>query len=93
MSALEPYSSDDVKRKKRKNEQQINELQIANTAYELVKHAIHLVEGGKYFDEGIEILRQAIGLYSQINRADEIKAINEKISEVYLLKEQAFREM
>ncbi|MHA2036671.1 MAG: hypothetical protein ACW98X_09580 [Promethearchaeota archaeon] len=67
------------------------EEEVATEAYELVEHAIQLVET-KYFDDGIEVLRQAIGLYSQINRADEIKAINEKISEVYLLKEQAFRE-
>ncbi|MHA2282026.1 MAG: hypothetical protein ACXAC5_14380 [Promethearchaeota archaeon] len=67
------------------------EEDVATEAYELVEHAIHLVET-KYFDDSIEVLRQAIGLYSQINRADEIKAINEKISEVYLLKEQAFRE-
>jgi len=67
------------------------EEEVATEAYELVEHAIHLVDT-KYFDDGIEILRQAIGLYSQINRDDEIKAINEKISEVYLLKEQAFRE-
>jgi len=67
------------------------EEEVATEAYELVEHAIHLVDT-KYFDDGIEVLRQAIGLYSQINRDDEIKAINEKISEVYILKEQAFRE-
>ena len=67
------------------------EEEVAAEAYELVEHALHLVDT-KYFDDGVEILRQAIGLYSQINRDDEIKAINEKISEVYLLKEQAFRE-
>ncbi len=67
------------------------EEEVATEAYELVEHAINLIET-KYFDDGIEVLRQAIGLYSQINRRDEIKAINEKISEVYLLKEQVFRE-
>ena len=67
------------------------EEEVATEAYELVEHALHLVET-KYFEDSIEILRQAIGLYSQINRPDEIRAINEKISEVYLLKEQAFRE-
>ncbi|MHA1991998.1 MAG: hypothetical protein ACW98A_13590 [Candidatus Hodarchaeales archaeon] len=67
------------------------EEEVATEAYELVEHAIQLVNT-KYFDDGIEILRQAIGLYTQINRDDEIKAINEKISEVYILKEQAFRE-
>ena len=67
------------------------EEEVASEAYELVEHAIHLTET-KYFDDSIEILRQAIGLYSQINRVDEIKAINEKISEIYLLKEELFRE-
>ncbi|MFW9874182.1 MAG: hypothetical protein ACFFG0_13835, partial [Candidatus Thorarchaeota archaeon] len=67
------------------------EEDIASEAYELVEHAINLI-GSKYYEDGIEILRQAVGLYTQINREEEIKAINEKISEVYLLKEQAFRE-
>jgi len=67
------------------------EEDIASEAYELVEHAINLI-GSKYYDDGIEVLRQAIGLYTQINREEEIKAINEKISEVYLLKEQVFRE-
>ncbi|TKJ23660.1 MAG: hypothetical protein CEE43_03080 [Promethearchaeota archaeon Loki_b32] len=68
------------------------EEEIATEAYELVEHALNLITS-HYYDDGIEILRQAIGLYTQINREDEIKAINEKISEVYILKEQAFREV
>ena len=68
------------------------EEEIATEAYELVEHAIHLIES-QYYDDSVEILRQAIGLYTQINRAEEIKAINEKISEVYILKEEAFREI
>ncbi|MFX1481291.1 MAG: hypothetical protein ACFFCI_24690, partial [Promethearchaeota archaeon] len=67
------------------------EEEIASEAYELVEHGINLIES-KFFDDGIEVLRQAIGVYTQINRADEIKAINEKISEVFLLKEKEFRE-
>ncbi|MFW9865049.1 MAG: hypothetical protein ACFFEN_03050 [Candidatus Thorarchaeota archaeon] len=67
------------------------EEEIASEAYELVEHGINLIES-KFFDDGIEVLRQAIGVYAQINRADEIKAINEKISEVFLLKEKEFRE-
>ena len=67
------------------------EEDIASEAYELVEHAINLIDS-KYYDDGIEVLRQAIGLYTQINREEEIKAINEKISEVFLLKEQVFRE-
>lgn len=68
------------------------EEEIANEAYELVEHAINLIES-KYYDDSIEVLRQAIGLYTQINREEEIKAINEKISEVYFQKENTFREM
>ena len=68
------------------------EEEIANEAYELVEHAINLIES-HYYDDSIEILRQAIGLYTQINREEEIKAINDKISEIYVLKEKAFREI
>ncbi len=68
------------------------EEDIASEAYELVEHALNLITS-QYYDDGIEILRQAIGLYTQINREEEIKAINDKISEVYLLKEKAFREV
>jgi len=68
------------------------EEEIANEAYELVEYAINLIES-QFYDDSIEILRQAIGLYTQINRGDEIKAINDKISEVYLLKEKVFREV
>ncbi|MFX1311913.1 MAG: hypothetical protein ACFFHD_04750, partial [Promethearchaeota archaeon] len=67
------------------------EEEIASEAYELVEHAMGLIET-KYYDDAIEVLRQAIGVYSQINREDEIKAINDKISEIYLLKEQVFRD-
>ena len=67
------------------------EDEIANEAYELVEHAINLIQT-QFYDDSIEILRQAIGLYTQINRTEEIEAINDKISEVYILKEQAFRE-
>ncbi|MFX0104894.1 MAG: hypothetical protein ACFE75_05345, partial [Candidatus Hodarchaeota archaeon] len=68
------------------------EEEIASEAYELVEHAVNLIEK-KFYDDVIEILRQAIGLYTQINREAEIKAINEKISEIYILKEKAFREV
>ncbi|MFX1379290.1 MAG: hypothetical protein ACFFA4_09360 [Promethearchaeota archaeon] len=68
------------------------EEEIATEAYELVEHAINLIRT-QYYDDSIEILRQAIGLYTQINRTEEIEAINNKISEVYILKEEAFREI
>ncbi|MEE9376630.1 MAG: hypothetical protein V3V33_01165, partial [Candidatus Lokiarchaeia archaeon] len=67
------------------------EEDIASEAYELVEHALNLINS-HYYDDGIEILRQAIGLYTQINREDEINAINDKISEIYILKEKTFRE-
>ncbi|MFW9998632.1 MAG: hypothetical protein ACFE88_00815 [Candidatus Hermodarchaeota archaeon] len=68
------------------------EEEIATEAYELVEHAMNLI-ASQYFDDGIEILRQAIGLYAQINREEEIEAINDKISELYILKEKSFREI
>ncbi len=68
------------------------EDELASEAYELVEHALNLV-ASKYYDDGIETLRQAIGLYSQINREEEVKAINEKISEIYILKEREFRDI
>jgi len=67
-----------------------DEEEIASEGYELVEHAISLINS-RYFDDAVEVLRQAIGLYAQINRNTEIEAINQKISEIYLLKEQEFR--
>ncbi len=66
------------------------EEEIAFEGYELVEHAISLINS-RYFDDAVEVLRQAIGVYSQINRDTEIEAINQKISEIYLIKEQEFR--
>ncbi len=68
------------------------EEEIASDAYDLIEHAINLIDS-QFYDDSIEIMRQAIGLYAQINREEEIKAVNEKISEVYLLKEKTFREV
>ncbi len=67
------------------------EEEIASEAIELVTHALSLIEAC-FYDDSIEILRQAIGLYDQINKIAEVNALNEKISEIYLLKEQSFRE-
>ena len=67
------------------------EEEIAAEAIELVTHALSLIDA-RFFDDSIEILRQAIGLYSQINKIAEVDALNKKISEIYLLKEQSFRE-
>ena len=67
------------------------EEEIASEAIELVQHALSLIELG-FYDDGIEILRQAIGLYGQINKLAEIDALNKKIEVTYLLKEKNFRE-
>lgn len=47
----------------------MNDMQeeIMTESYELVKHALSLLET-YYFDDAIEIMRQAIGLYEQVNR-------------------------
>ncbi|MFW9950651.1 MAG: hypothetical protein ACFFKA_11085, partial [Candidatus Thorarchaeota archaeon] len=68
------------------------EEEIASEAYELVAHALSLVED-KYYDDAIEVLRQAIGLYVQINKDPEVNALYNKISEIYILKEQNFQEI
>ncbi len=67
------------------------EEEIASEAIELVTHALSLIEA-RFYDDSIEIFRQAIGLYDQINKIAEVDALNNKISEIYLLKEQSFRE-
>ncbi len=66
------------------------EKEIASEALELVKHALSLVES-QFYDDSIEIFRQAIGLYSQINREAEVEAIKGKISEIYILREENFK--
>ena len=67
------------------------EEEITTEAYELVKHALSLLET-YYFEDAIEIIRQAIGLYEQVNHKQEVDALYTKISEIHLLKEQRFRE-
>ncbi|MFX1498997.1 MAG: hypothetical protein ACFFBH_15885, partial [Promethearchaeota archaeon] len=68
------------------------EKEVSSEAYDLVAHALSLIDG-YYYDDAIEILRQAIGLYSQINRVAEVEALNRKISETYMSKEKYFREL
>ncbi|MHA1670250.1 MAG: hypothetical protein ACTSV5_06675, partial [Promethearchaeota archaeon] len=71
----------------------MNDMQeeIMTEAYELVKHALSLLET-YYYDDAIEIIRQAIGLYEQVNRKQEVEALHAKIYEIQLLKEKHFRE-
>ena len=59
------------------------EEDIINEALEIVERALSLVDS-KQYEEGIKFLRQAIGLYSQIGRKNELKALRSKISEIYL---------
>jgi hypothetical protein len=66
------------------------EKEMESEALELVKHALSLLDS-HFYDDSIEILRQAIGLYNQINRALEVNALKEKIEEVYILREENFK--
>ena len=68
------------------------EEEIASEAYSIVEHALSLIQSG-FFDDAIEVLRQAIGLYQQINREAEIDALKAKIADIYVMKEQAFKEI
>ncbi len=68
------------------------EEDIINEALEIVERALSLVDS-KQYEEGIKFLRQAIGLYSQIGRKNELKALRSKIAEIYLLKEQSIEEI
>ncbi|MFW9781671.1 MAG: hypothetical protein ACFFFB_05240, partial [Candidatus Heimdallarchaeota archaeon] len=68
------------------------EEEVSSEAYELVAHALSLIKD-HYYDDAIEILRQAIGLYSQINKVAEIEALNKKITDIYLEKELYFRKI
>ncbi|MFX1258017.1 MAG: hypothetical protein ACFFAN_09165, partial [Promethearchaeota archaeon] len=65
------------------------EDEITIEALELVEHALSLVDA-HYYDDAIEILRQAAALYDQIDKNVEREAVKQKISEIYVLKEQVF---
>ncbi|MFX0188692.1 MAG: hypothetical protein ACFE8A_13260, partial [Candidatus Hodarchaeota archaeon] len=67
------------------------EDEVINEALDLVEEALSLVDSRQY-NEGIHYLRQALGLYRQIGRTNEISAIRHKISEIYILKEQQIEE-
>jgi uncharacterized protein YozE (UPF0346 family) len=66
------------------------EEEIAFEALSIVEHALSLIQSG-FFDDAIEIMRQAIGLYEQIDREAEINALKNKIADIYIMKEQAFK--
>ncbi|MBD3197124.1 MAG: hypothetical protein GF317_18865, partial [Candidatus Lokiarchaeota archaeon] len=61
------------------------EEEIASEAYDLVAHALNLVNSG-YYDDAIELFYQAIGLYTQINKNEEVNALKEKLEEIKELK-------
>ncbi len=67
------------------------EDEVINEALDLVEEALSLVDSRQY-NGGIHCLRQALGLYRQIGRTNEINAIRHKISEIYILKEQQIEE-
>ncbi len=67
------------------------EEEIASEAYSIVEHALTLIQSG-YFDDAIEVLRQAIGLYEQIKKEAEINALRAKIADVYIMKESSFKQ-
>jgi len=71
----------------------MNDMQeeIMAEAYELVKHALSLLET-YYFDDAIEIIKQAMGLYEQVDHKLEVDALHAKITEIQLMKEKHFRE-
>ncbi len=84
-SELEASNSGDYSKLLEKEEE------IFSEAYDLLEHALSLADS-QYFDDSLDALHHVRRLYEQINKKDEIKAINEKISEIYILKEQTFRD-
>ncbi|MHA1491568.1 MAG: hypothetical protein ACTSRI_18180 [Promethearchaeota archaeon] len=84
-SELDASNSEDYSKLLEKEEE------ISSEAYDLLEHALSLADS-QYFDDSLDALHHVRRLYEKINRKDEINAINEKISEIYILKEQAFRE-
>ncbi|MFX0141814.1 MAG: hypothetical protein ACFFDN_49715, partial [Candidatus Hodarchaeota archaeon] len=82
---------------KKKGDNILNDLikledETINEALDLMEHALSLVDS-KQYDRGIGYLRKALGLYQQIDRINEINAIRQKISEIYILKEEQTKEI
>ncbi|MFX1258016.1 MAG: hypothetical protein ACFFAN_09160 [Promethearchaeota archaeon] len=63
---------------------------ITTNAINLVQYALFLIRSQSY-NEGIGVLHQAIELYSQVGRIEEINAIKHKIEEISALKEKFVR--
>lgn len=63
------------------------ENEIMGEAYELVEKALSLIDESAY-NEAIELLRQSMGLYEQLNKQQEVSALKNKIQEIHLLMEK-----
>ncbi|MFO8019936.1 MAG: hypothetical protein R6U96_15030 [Promethearchaeia archaeon] len=68
-----------------------NDKGTSAEAYNYVEHALSLLDSG-YYDDAIEALKSAKELYSQISREEEISMVKQKISDIYLMKEEALGE-
>ena len=86
----EDYEGPDITKDAFFSDMEDMEEEIAFEALSIVEHALSLIQSG-FFDDAIEIMRQAIGLYEQIDREAEINALKNKIADIYIMKEQAFK--
>jgi len=68
------------------------ESKLINEALSLVEQGLSLTAAQDY-DDAIDIFRQALGLYDQIGRTNELNLIRTKISEINLLKKQKFQNL
>ena len=66
----------------------LNENKINGKATNLVEQALIQIEK-KSYEKAIAFLRKALGMYTQIDKKDEIEVIRRRISEIYILKEQS----
>lgn len=76
-NSIKPASSPDL-----------SEIEINGKATNLVEQALMQIET-KSYEKAIALLRKALGMYTQIDKQDEIEAIRRRISEIYILKEQS----
>ena len=58
------------------------ESKLINEALNLVEQGLSLTDAQDY-DDAIDIFQQALGLYDQIGRTNELNLIEKKISEIY----------
>ncbi len=60
---------------------------IFTEAYSLLEHALDLLDS-KFYDDALEVLKQSKELFKELNREEEMKIIEEKISEISKIKER-----